>query len=99
MTEILSTGIYDIEECTDNDYFSVWWKYWVQVFLTVMLEGGANNVDYELFKEAIKIGHAESFRIINSIQNLATEVKTFKHQSQPPASQDNFRELRDTVYR
>ncbi|XP_056021398.1 polyribonucleotide nucleotidyltransferase 1, mitochondrial-like isoform X2 [Ostrea edulis] len=65
----------------------------------VMLEGGANNVDYELFKEAIKIGHAESFRIINSIQNLATEVKTFKHQSQPPASQDNFRELRDTVYR
>jgi polyribonucleotide nucleotidyltransferase len=64
-----------------------------------MLEGGANNVDYEVFQEAITIGHAESVRIINSIQSLATDVKTFKSQSQPPASQDNFRELRDTVYR
>lgn len=61
---------------------------------TVMLEGGANIVSYDLMKQAINTGHIENMKIIQSIQQM-TENST-KAKSSPKEVQD---ELWKTVYR
>ncbi|XP_062588691.1 polyribonucleotide nucleotidyltransferase 1, mitochondrial-like [Saccostrea cucullata] len=65
----------------------------------VMLEGGANAVDYDLFKEAIKVGYEESFNIIDSIEDLRKTASENKYipKRLPPRFQDT--EIQDAVYR
>nr|XP_022335129.1 polyribonucleotide nucleotidyltransferase 1, mitochondrial-like [Crassostrea virginica] len=45
----------------------------------VMLEGGANNVNYDLMKQAINIGQQESMKVIKCIQDFIEKSSIFKH--------------------
>ncbi|XP_061194991.1 polyribonucleotide nucleotidyltransferase 1, mitochondrial-like [Saccostrea echinata] len=64
-----------------------------------MLEGGSNSVDYNLFKEAIKVGYEESFNIIESIEDLRNSASENKYipKRLPPRFQ--VTEIQDAVYR
>ena len=47
--------------------------------IPVMLEGGANNVNYDLMKQAINIGQQESMKVIKCIQDFIEKSSIFKH--------------------